>query len=152
MPNQKPLHGKLQLLPRAANVDAPCIGKCRCNIDVKDDDIIGPYRNTWKVRFLAGHADMEALQKSSEGECAECRAERARRHRVLTNSAVRGCPSCTENPSTVHLACIHSTCLGTLQRTCVRKSMPNRGTCKSRGVTRRMYRYIQKIATCQRRN
>ena len=70
-----------------STLTSPCIGKCRCNIDVKDDGIIGPYRNTWKVRFLAGHADMEALQKSSEGECAECQAERARRHRVLTNSA-----------------------------------------------------------------
>ena len=65
---------------------SPCAGKCGCNDDVENDAVLGPYRRTWKERFLGGCDDMAALQKSPEGECAECRAERAKRHRVLTDT------------------------------------------------------------------
>ena len=65
---------------------SPCIGKCRCSKDIEKDEVIGPYRKSWKKRFLSGYADMGALQRSSEDECAECRAERTKRHRVLTDS------------------------------------------------------------------
>ena len=53
---------------------SPCAGKCGCNDDVVDDAVLGPCRKTWKERFSGGRADMAALQKSPEGECAECRA------------------------------------------------------------------------------
>ena len=65
---------------------SPCAGKCRCNDDVVDDAVLGPHRKAWKVHFLKGCADMAALQKSPDGECAECRAERRARHRVLTDT------------------------------------------------------------------
>ena len=65
---------------------SPCAGKCGCNDDVVDDSVLGPCRKTWKERFSGGCADMAALQTSPDGECAECRAERAKRHRVLTNT------------------------------------------------------------------
>ena len=41
---------------------SPRIGECRCNEDVEEDDIVGPYRKTWKERFWGGYADMDALQ------------------------------------------------------------------------------------------
>ena len=65
---------------------SPCASKCRCNDDVTADAVLGPHRKSWKERFLKGCADMAALQTSPEGECAECRAERARRRRVLTDT------------------------------------------------------------------
>ena len=64
---------------------SPCAGKCDCNGEVVNDDVLGPYRRTWKDRFLREGRIMAA---SPEGECAECRAERARRHRVLTDADV----------------------------------------------------------------
>ena len=33
---------------------SPCIGKCLCNEDVEEDAVLGPYRKTWKERFLGG--------------------------------------------------------------------------------------------------
>ena len=65
---------------------SPCAGACRCNDDVVKDDVLGPHRRAWKDKFLNGCAYMAAMQKSREGECAECRAERPRRHRVVTDA------------------------------------------------------------------
>ena len=62
----------------------PRASSCRCNDDVVADAVLGPHRMAWKEHFLKGCADVSALQKSLEGECAECGAERQRRHRVLT--------------------------------------------------------------------
>ena len=76
---------------------SPCAGKCGCNDDVVDDSVLGPCRQTWKDRFLGGCADMEALQTSPDGECAECRAERAKRHRVLTDGNCQA-PELRTNP------------------------------------------------------
>ena len=70
-----------------STLTSPCMGKCRCSKDIEKVEVIGPYRKSWKARFLSGYADMGALQKSAEGECVECRAERTKRHRVLTDSA-----------------------------------------------------------------
>ena len=64
----------------------PRASTCGCNDDVVADAVLGPHRKSWKERFLKGCADMAALQTSPEGECAECRAERARRRRVLTDT------------------------------------------------------------------
>ena len=69
-----------------STLTSPCMGKCRCSKDIEKVEVIGPYRKSWKARFLSGYADMGALQRSSEDECAECRAERTKRHRVLTDS------------------------------------------------------------------
>ena len=66
-------------------LQSPNTGQCGCNDDMVDDAIFGPHRKIVKERFLGG-PDMAALQKSPEGECAECRAELAKRHRVLTNT------------------------------------------------------------------
>ena len=60
---------------------------CTCNDDVENDPIMGQYRKYWKNRFLQGNLDMAQFQKSDEAECELCRAERPRRHRVLTPNA-----------------------------------------------------------------
>ena len=51
---------------------SPGTAKCRCNDEVVKDPVIGTYRKRWAARFLAGDLP--------EGECRQCRAERAKRH------------------------------------------------------------------------
>ena len=63
---------------------SPCVGKCKCNDEIVQDTIIGSYRRAWRKAFLEEHADMATFLKEPQGECAECKAERAARHRVLT--------------------------------------------------------------------
>ena len=50
---------------------SPCTGKCKCNDDIVQDAVIGPYRRAWKEAFLEKHADMATFSKEPEGECAE---------------------------------------------------------------------------------
>ena len=54
---------------------SPGSGKCGCNSDVVNDPILGPYRKTWKDRFLAGQLP--------EGKFTECRGKRTDRRRRL---------------------------------------------------------------------
>ena len=42
-------------------------------------------RADWKEHFLGGCRDMAAFLRSESAECEQCRAERKRRHRVLTD-------------------------------------------------------------------
>ena len=61
---------------------------CTCNGDIENDPIMGgPYRKDWKNQFLHGNLDMAQFLLSNEAECQLCRAERSRRHRVLTPNA-----------------------------------------------------------------
>ena len=83
---------------------SPCASKCGCKDDVVDDAVLGPYRRTWEEYFLGGCSDMAALHSSSEGECAECRAERARKHGVLTDADSLA-PELHRNPFSSAPAC-----------------------------------------------
>ena len=57
---------------------------CSCNDDVTEDAVLGQYKESWKKAFLGGASDMaDVIAKS---ECATCRQERLRRHRVFTHS------------------------------------------------------------------
>ena len=58
---------------------------CACAANVEKDTIIGDFRSDWKKHFLRGCHDMASFLRSEAAECDQCRAERKRRHRVLTD-------------------------------------------------------------------
>ena len=56
-----------------------------CNRSIKEDPILGFYREDWKTKFLQGEPDMADYIRNSEQACVQCSEERQRRHRVLTD-------------------------------------------------------------------
>ena len=58
---------------------------CACAVHVEEDLVIGQFRPDWKEHFLRGCQDMASFLRSEEAECEQCREERKRRHRVLTD-------------------------------------------------------------------
>ena len=58
---------------------------CACAVHVEEDPVIGQFRPDWKEHFLRGCQDMASFLRSEEAECEQCREERKRRHRVLTD-------------------------------------------------------------------
>ena len=56
---------------------------CSCNKYIKQDKLLGEYREDWQRLFLYEGADMKSLLESSSAECKTCKTERASRCRVI---------------------------------------------------------------------
>ena len=106
------------------------------------DAVLGPYRKSWKECFLGGCVDMAAVQ--SEGECTECRAERGKRHRVMSSPVCLARDIQTDLP--VRQPCTLSTCPGTLQLSSELASLLNNKVCSSHGVTPKISQCTKAIA------
>ena len=124
---------------------------CNCNKDVKQDKLLGEYREDWQKLFLHEGADMKALLQSSSAECQACKTERASRCRVI--GACGPLPSALQEEPYSSAPALYAFNVPRYRAIHLHaREFAKQKTCNYHGVTPETFPFFRRTASCRWRD